>query len=136
MSQPHAARTKPWWALEDWVVVWLGFTALAAIAAGYRPVSLAFKWAALADLNNLFTGAVLSGWLAVAAPALLLGAVGVALLRDPVIAFASAFPIVCSHSSRRSAAATPPPTPGALSSSSSPSPPACWSATPSARRNG
>jgi uncharacterized membrane protein YadS len=94
MSQPHAARTKPWWALEDWVVVWLGFTALAAIAAGYRPVSLAFKWAALADLNNLFTGAVLSGWLAVAAPALLLGAVGVALLRDPVIAFASAFPIV------------------------------------------
>jgi uncharacterized integral membrane protein (TIGR00698 family) len=94
MSQPHAARTKPWWALEDWVVVWLGFTALAAIAAGYRPVSLAFKWAALADLNNLFTGAVLSGWLAVAAPALLLGAVGVALLRDPVTAFASAFPIV------------------------------------------
>ena len=94
MSQPHAARTKPWWALEDWVVVWLGFTALAAIAAGYRPVSLAFKWAAPADLNNLFSTAVLSGWLAVAAPALLLGAVGVALLRDPVTAFASAFPIV------------------------------------------
>jgi uncharacterized membrane protein YadS len=94
MSQPLAARTKPWWALEDWVVVWLGFTAIAAIAAGYRPVSLAFKWSALADLNNLFTGAVLSGWLAVAAPALVLGAIGVALLRDPVTAFASAFPIV------------------------------------------
>jgi uncharacterized membrane protein YadS len=94
MSQPLAARTKPWWALEDWVVVWLGFTAIAAIAAGYRPVSLAFKWAALADLNTLFSPAVLSGWLAVAAPALVLGAVGVALLRDPVTSFAGAFPIV------------------------------------------
>ena len=76
------------------VVQHLAACAIAAIAAGYRPVSLAFKWAALADLNNLFTGAVLSGWLAVAAPALVLGAIGVALLRDPVTAFASAFPIV------------------------------------------
>lgn len=94
MSQPTPTHTRPWWALEDWVVVWLGFASIAAIAAGYRPASLAAKWSALADLGGLLTPAVLSGWLAVAVPALVLASIGVALLRESVGGFARAFPLV------------------------------------------
>lgn len=76
------------------MVVWLGLFAIGAIAAGYRPVSLAARWSSLDGLASLFTPANIGGWLAVAAPALVLGAMGIALLREPIVAFASGFPLV------------------------------------------
>ncbi len=94
MPESNAVDRRPWWAQEDWVVVWIGFAAIAAVLAGYRPVSLAAKWAVPADLASLANPTVWAGWLAVAAPAMVLATLGVVLLRENARSFTLAFPIV------------------------------------------
>lgn len=89
-----APAPRPWWSLEDWVVVWIGLAALAAVLAGFRPAALAGKWADAAGLARLFTTTSLSGWLTVAFAVCLLSAIGMALMRERVPAFALAFPLV------------------------------------------
>eukprot|EP00456_Euglypha_rotunda_P030784 TRINITY_DN23989_c0_g1_i2.p3 TRINITY_DN23989_c0_g1~~TRINITY_DN23989_c0_g1_i2.p3 ORF type:complete len:113 (+),score=24.67 TRINITY_DN23989_c0_g1_i2:128-466(+) len=92
MAAKSTAGLRPWWTLEDWVVVWVGFTAIAAIAAGYRPLSLAAKWSAVGDLGGLLAPEVLGVWMSVAIPVFVFAVVGIALLRERVGAYAKAFP--------------------------------------------
>jgi uncharacterized integral membrane protein (TIGR00698 family) len=89
-----APAARPWWSLEDWVVVWVGLAALAAVVAGYRPAALAGKWASAADLGKLFTPAAFQGWLIVALVVWLLSSVGMALMREHLVTFSLGFPVV------------------------------------------
>ena len=95
-STPDSAESsaRPWWAIEDWVVVWIGLIGLAAVVAGYRPASLAVKWATPSELFARLSPATLSGWLGLALALGLLAAAGILVLREGAKAFLIGFPAV------------------------------------------
>lgn len=81
---------RSWFRTEDWVVVWIGLLALAAILYGYKPVSLGFKWSALGQIPALFSTRLLE----LAAVAWALSAAGILFLGGSIPAFTIAFPAV------------------------------------------
>ncbi len=81
---------RSWWSTEDWVVVWIGLLALAAVLLGYKPVSLSFKWASIGQIPALFSSRLIElaafGWA--------LSMIGVWMLDGRVAAFTKGFPAV------------------------------------------
>ncbi|MBI4892484.1 MAG: putative sulfate exporter family transporter [Acidobacteria bacterium] len=87
----HMTHTpRAWWRTEDWVVVWIGLLALAAVLLGYKPVSLAFKWKSLAQVPALLSPRLFE----LAAAGWALSALGVWLLDGRIGAFSRGFPAV------------------------------------------
>jgi uncharacterized integral membrane protein (TIGR00698 family) len=93
-AAPAIPRTRPWWSLEDWVVVWTGLVALLAILAGYRPASFATKWGNAGEIASVFSSAKLAGWLLLGLAVWCLASIGIAIMRDGVRSFSLAFPVV------------------------------------------
>jgi len=90
-SAPAAALpVRPWWRAEDWVVVWIGLLALAAVLAGYKPASVGFKWSSAGQIPGLFSMGLV--WLAGFGWAL--SAIGAGLLGERLGAFSAGFPVV------------------------------------------
>lgn len=81
---------RSWWRTEDWVVVWIGLLALAAILYGYKPVSLGFKWSSPGQIPALFSTRLLE----LAAVGWLLSSAGILFLGGSIRAFTAAFPYV------------------------------------------
>ncbi len=102
MSAPQASPRKPWFALEDWVTVWIALLSLTAILIGFRPKSPSLKWTATSDLAKLITTDTLSAWLLLAAVTGLLATLGTMLSKDkplpPLLAFPAIFALgLASH---------------------------------------
>jgi uncharacterized integral membrane protein (TIGR00698 family) len=93
-SSQTATKTKPWWSVEDWVVVWTAGVAILAVMLGYRPSSFSMKWATAAQFASLLSLANFTGWLTLAFVSGLLSCVGIALMRESVRSFAAGFPLV------------------------------------------
>ncbi len=92
-DKPQAAH-RPWWSVEDWVVVWIALATLAAILAGYRPAAPPTKWASASAIAGLLSAAALQGWLSLALVSGLTAAIGIAFLRERIAPFLRAFPVV------------------------------------------
>ena len=93
-TETPVARARPWWAFEDWVVVWIGFAALVAVVAGYRPASFSVKWGTASEFFRLFSTGNLAGWGMLAIVTGVFAMVGIALMRDSVKSFVAGFPLV------------------------------------------
>lgn len=90
MQNSSTQTTRAWWRTEDWVVVWVGLLALAAVLWGYKPASLSFKWAAVGQIPGLYSTRLIElavlGWA--------LSAVGMVMLQQRVAAFSMGYPVV------------------------------------------
>ncbi len=94
VSAPVGLPPKPWWALEDWVSVWIALLSLTAILIGFRPKSPSLKWTAIADLSNLLTTDTLAAWLLLAAVTGILATLGTLLSKDKPLPQILAFPSI------------------------------------------
>ncbi len=94
VSAPVGLPPKPWWALEDWVSVWIALLTLNAILIGFRPKSPSLKWTAIADLAKLLTTDTLAAWLLLAAVTGLLATLGTLLSKEKPLPQILAFPSI------------------------------------------
>ncbi|MBI4907973.1 MAG: putative sulfate exporter family transporter [Acidobacteria bacterium] len=85
---------RPWWSLEDWVVVWIGTLTLIAVGIGYRAPALSLKWSSLAQIGSALTPPRLQSWGGRARCLWGLSFTGMALMRDRIPSFLLAFPAV------------------------------------------
>jgi uncharacterized membrane protein YadS len=94
VSEQPVRILKPWWALEDWVTVWVALISLIAIVVGFRPKFPSMKWAALGDLSKVFSADAGLTWLGIAGVVGLLSILGTLLTREKPLPQLSAFPVV------------------------------------------
>jgi uncharacterized integral membrane protein (TIGR00698 family) len=82
------------WSKDDWLAVWIGFLILGAFLAGFTLKLPGWKWAAVANLATVFSGANLLRLVPVFLGFTVVGTAASALLRRGAGRFLLGFPVV------------------------------------------